>query len=65
MKSKELRKMSANELNKKVSELKQELIKLNAQVATGTQLKNPGQIRQIKRTIAKIYTIKQEEKSKA
>ncbi|MBN2458011.1 50S ribosomal protein L29 [Candidatus Woesearchaeota archaeon] len=61
MKAKELRKLSGKDIDKKIEELKLEMIKLNAQVATGTQLKNPGQIRTIRRTIARINTIKQEE----
>jgi large subunit ribosomal protein L29 len=60
MKTKELKKMSAKELDSKLIELKLELIKLNAQVATGTQLKSPGKIRQLKRTVARINTIKEE-----
>ncbi|HLC66238.1 MAG TPA: 50S ribosomal protein L29 [Candidatus Nanoarchaeia archaeon] len=44
------------ELHKRLSELKHELIKLNAQVATGTVPKNPGQIRKTKKTVARILT---------
>ncbi len=49
--------LSEEELNKKLDELRMELIKLNAQVATGTTPKSPGQIRQIKKNIARIKTI--------
>ncbi len=58
MKYKELANMDMNELDSKLEELKTELMKQNAQVATGTTPKSPGQIRQIKKTIAKILTIK-------
>ena len=61
MNVKELRKINPDELDKKIVELKKDLIKLNAQVATGTGVKSPGQIRQIKRTIARILTVKKEE----
>jgi len=37
-----------------------ELIKLNAQVATGTALKNPSQVRDIKKNIARIKTLLKE-----
>ena len=57
MKFKELQSMSETELNDKMKELKMDLIKANAQVATGTIPKNPGQVRQTKKTIAKIKTI--------
>ena len=62
MKVKEIRKTTNEELDKKLEELNKDLIKLNAQVATGTGVKNPGQIRQIKRTIARILTVKNEVK---
>ena len=67
MKITEIRKTSKEDLEEKLSELKKEQIKLYAQVATGTQLKSPGQIRQIKRNIARINTVlkNKERKSKA
>ena len=48
--------MQTQEMHNKLSELKRELLKANAQVATGTTPKSPGQIKQIKRTIARILT---------
>ena len=64
MKSKEIRGMDKNTLNEKMLELKKDLIKLNAQVAIGTALKNPGQVRKIKKTIARILTISSGKKIK-
>ena len=65
MKYKEIYLMNEESLNLKIGELNMELIKLNAQVATGTTIKNPKQIREIKKTIARIKTtIKQKEKIK-
>lgn len=57
MKIKEIRAMSKADLENKLKDLKKDLIKENAQVNTGTTPKNPGQIKQIKKTIAKIITI--------
>jgi ribosomal protein L29 len=57
MKFKELKAMSKEEIQGKLKELKMELIKGNAQVATGTVPKNPGQLRQTKKAIAKILQI--------
>ena len=57
MKLKELKEKSASELAVSLDELKKELIKLNTQVATGTTLKSPGQVKKIKRTIARINTL--------
>jgi ribosomal protein L29 len=61
MKTKEIHSMKNDDLVKKSNELKMELMKLNAQVAVGTVPKNPKQIKQIRKTIAKIKT---EQKSK-
>lgn len=57
MKFKELKTLGKEELDGKLNELKKELIKLNAQVATGTAVKSPGQIKQAKKGIARILTI--------
>jgi len=57
MKIKDLRSMPKEDLNSKLVELRKELVKHNAQIAIGTTPKSPGQIREIKKTIAKILTI--------
>ncbi|MDO8480643.1 MAG: 50S ribosomal protein L29 [Nanoarchaeota archaeon] len=56
MKTRDLKALSTEELNKKLSELKFELIKANSQVASGSAPKNPGMIRQMRRTVARILT---------
>ncbi|KHO46805.1 MAG: large subunit ribosomal protein L29 [archaeon GW2011_AR3] len=56
MKFKEIKAMDREQLNEKMAEVKKDLIKSNAQVATGTVPKSPGQIRQMKKTVAKIMT---------
>ncbi len=60
MKKKEIHLMQAEEMKTKLTELRKELMKSNSQVATGTVPKNPGQIKQIKKTIARILTIRRE-----
>ena len=60
MKAKELRVMSELDLENKTLELKKELMKINSQIAIGTLPKSPGKIKDMKRTIAKILTIKQQ-----
>ncbi|MCD6367932.1 MAG: 50S ribosomal protein L29 [Candidatus Aenigmarchaeota archaeon] len=60
LKSSEIRKMSVEELDKKLNELKLELAKSKAQVIIGGSPENPGKIREIRRTIARIKTIKRE-----
>jgi ribosomal protein L29 len=54
MKIKELRTLGETELKQKMLELYKELMKDNAQVATGTIPKNPGKLRLAKKTIARI-----------
>ncbi len=45
-------------LDNKLVELKKELMKINSQIAIGTVPKSPGKVKEIKRAIAKILTIK-------
>ncbi len=52
----ELRNMSADELNAKLKELKEELFRLRFQHAIN-QLDNPQKIVEVKRNIARVMTI--------
>ena len=54
---KELGKLKEDALGNRLSELNKELMKLRSQVASGTVPKNPGRIRVIRKTIARIHTI--------
>lgn len=56
MKAKDIKNLSAEELNKKVTELKNELFNLRFRLATG-QLDNPSSIKMVKRDIARVKTI--------
>ncbi|MGV8141619.1 MAG: 50S ribosomal protein L29 [Candidatus Woesearchaeota archaeon] len=60
MRFKDIKKMPKEELEKKLQDLKTELMKLNAQIAIGTTPKNTKQVREIKRTIAKVETLRQQ-----
>ena len=53
----DLKGLSIEERSAKLAELRKELMKINAQIATGTTPKSPGQARSIKKTIARIHTI--------
>ncbi|MEM5829624.1 MAG: 50S ribosomal protein L29 [Candidatus Aenigmatarchaeota archaeon] len=57
---KQLRELKEEELDKKLSELKLELLKERGNIKLGRPIKNPGRIRQIRKTIARILTIKKE-----
>lgn len=56
MNVKEVRDLSNEELEKEVTSLKEELYNLRFAQATGS-LENPARIRDIKKTIARIYTV--------
>jgi large subunit ribosomal protein L29 len=64
LKIKELRKLKPEELDKKISELKLELLKERGNVEMGGNVKNPGRIKVIRRDIARITTLKKETESK-
>ncbi len=55
----ELRGLGRTELNTKVTELKEELFTLRFQAATG-QLESHGRLREVRKDIARIYTVIQE-----
>ncbi|MFX4272241.1 50S ribosomal protein L29 [Propionibacteriaceae bacterium Y1685] len=55
----ELRNLGRTELNEKVVELKEELFTLRFQAATG-QLESHGRLREVRKDIARIYTVLQE-----
>lgn len=55
----DLRGMSRSQLNAKVVELKEELFTLKFQAATG-QLESHGRLREVRKDIARIYTVLQE-----
>lgn len=59
----EIRKMSSEERQKRLQELRAELARLRVQALRGS-LENPGRIREIRRTIARILTIEREEQLK-
>ena len=59
MKINEIRDMSAEDLDKKLSELKEELFNLRFQMATG-QCENPMKIREVKKSIARIKTVQRQ-----
>ena len=55
--NKELKGFSVEELNQRLVEFKKELLKLNVQVATGSNPENPGKLRLIKKNVARILTL--------
>ncbi|MCD6369211.1 MAG: 50S ribosomal protein L29 [Thermoproteales archaeon] len=65
MTAKELRKMSREEREKLLSELRFELIRLRGLLASGSPIENPARLREVKKAIARILTINREESLKS
>lgn len=61
MRIKEIRSLSSEERKDKLSELKNELMHERGIAAMGGSPPSPGKIRQIRRSVARILTIMQEE----
>ncbi|MEI7962088.1 MAG: 50S ribosomal protein L29 [archaeon] len=64
LKHQELIRMGEKELTSQAIELKQELAKERATVASGTKSEKPGKIRKLRREIARILTVMNAKKIK-
>ena len=64
LKPDEIRKMSKEERQKKLQELRLELLKLRVTLSMGGAIENPARIREIRKAIARILTIEREEQLK-
>jgi large subunit ribosomal protein L29 len=62
-KCKEIRAMSEKDRAKSLKDLRNDLLKQRAITATGGAPENPGRIRELRRTIARILTIEKELKT--
>jgi len=62
VKIQEIRKMKPKDLDKRLSELHLELGKELASVKMGRAVKNPGKIKQMRKSIAQLLTVKKEMK---
>lgn len=56
IRKRQLKEMSHDDLIKRLSELKLELVKDEGQIAIGGSPSNPGRVRELKKTIARILT---------
>jgi len=59
---KDLKKLSEEDLEKRLKELKLELLKERGNIEMGGNIKNPGKIKVIRRDIARILTLNKEKK---
>lgn len=62
IRAKDIRQMKDADFDAKMKELRKELIKINAQISTRTPPENPGKVKQVKKTIARMLTILHEKK---
>ncbi len=60
MKASEIREMSIEEIDEKIRELRLELAKERGMLTMGTSLENPMVIRDLRRDIARLITIRKE-----
>lgn len=58
---KDIRTMSSKDRKKKITELRTELVRLKTMVKAGGSLDNPSRIRELRKTIARILTVENEE----
>ncbi|RJS87056.1 50S ribosomal protein L29 [Candidatus Bathyarchaeota archaeon] len=61
LRMREIREMTPDERRRKLEELQTELSRLRAMVRAGGSIQNPGRIRELRRTIARILTVMREE----
>jgi len=64
LKIREMRKLSPEDSDKRLNELKLELLKERGNVEMGGNVKNPGKIKVIRRDIARILTLKREKEKR-
>ncbi|MCS7110595.1 MAG: 50S ribosomal protein L29 [Candidatus Caldarchaeum sp.] len=64
MKAKELREMDEKELLEKINELKSELRKAVSEIGTGGAVQNPMRKRELRKSIARAYTVLTEKRLK-
>ena len=59
---KEIRDMSSEGRSKRLGELRTELLRLRIMIMAGGTIENPARVKELRKAIAKILTIEQEQK---
>lgn len=62
LRMKEITSMSPTDRTKKLSELRAELSRLRTMISAGGAVENPTRVRELRRTIAQVLTVENEEK---
>jgi large subunit ribosomal protein L29 len=60
-----IREMSSEDRSKRLTEFKTELVRLKTMVHAGGTIENPARIKTLRRAIAKIITVENEDSHKA
>lgn len=58
----DIREMTPDERKRRLSELRTELMRLRIMVKAGGSIENPSRIRELRKAIARILTVENEEK---
>ncbi len=61
LRTKDIRAMSSEDRRKKLMELRTELQRLRTMVQAGGAIENPARVRELRKTIARVLTIENEE----
>jgi large subunit ribosomal protein L29 len=61
----EIREMSTEERTRRLEELRTELSKLKTMISAGGSVENPGRVKDLRRTIARVMTVIREEELEA
>jgi len=61
LRTKDIRAMSSEDRGKKLTELRTELLRLKTMIKAGGAIENPGRVKELRKTIARILTIENEE----
>lgn len=61
----EIRELTPEERMRRLEELRTELSKLRTMISAGGSVENPGRVRALRRTIARLLTVMREEELKA
>jgi len=61
MKLREIRKLTAEQREARLDQYRRELMDIRSQLSSGGSIEDPGRIKDLKRTISRLLTIKREE----
>jgi len=61
LRTKDIRAMSSEDRRKKLMELRTELQRLRTMVEAGGAIENPARVRELRKTIARVLTVENEE----